>query len=544
MLHPALLQLLKLQFRGFFRATRRRMRGWKGMTFAAIGLLIFGTWLLPAVTAGAVMPRSDPLRVRMIVPWMILFVTLFSTLSGAGDKAVAFSAAEVNFLFPGPFTRRQILTFKLAKTALGAIFAALFVSTALMAHSSNIIAGFVAVLLALLFVQWFSTAMVLFTQTVGQHASARWRMVVVLGLLAAIVVAVVPAVRRGITEAGFAGVATALDQSLVAKIITAPFVPIARVMTARSMVGELLPWAAVALLLDALLLAAIFRLDADYNEAALAASQRHYQRLERMKKGNVLAVDSTAVAGVKRLRLPAPTRRLGGAAPFAWRQAVTALRTSRTMLLFVGLAAAGLAPILAAAPQKVVLALMIQGAAWMTIFFAALLRFDFRGDLEQLEWLKALPVSPHRVAAGQLVTPVAILTMFQAILLTSSAFVLREHRGVLLLTIAFLPPFNLLLFGIENTMFLLYPVRAAQATPGDVSQLGRQVVMFILKMLVSMVAVAFAGALGFAAYLTFGRSMAAGLIVAWLVLATVAVSSVPLVGLAYRSFDPSVDTPP
>ena len=91
---PALILLLKLQFRGVLRSARRRARGAKGAAFAIIGVVIFVVWLGPAIATGAIMPRSDPAKVRLIVPWAILLATVLSTFSGAGDKAIAFSQLD------------------------------------------------------------------------------------------------------------------------------------------------------------------------------------------------------------------------------------------------------------------------------------------------------------------------------------------------------------------------------------------------------------------------------------------------------------------
>ena len=55
--------------------------------------------------------------------------------------------------------------------------------------------------------------------------------------------------------------------------------------------------------------------------------------------------------------------------------------------------------------------------------------------------------------------------------------------GYLVLAVALLAvPVNLLLIGVENWLYLLFPMRL-QATPGDFSQAGRQVMLAMAKLL-------------------------------------------------------------
>ena len=53
--------------------------------------------------------------------------------------------------------------------------------------------------------------------------------------------------------------------------------------------------------------------------------------------------------------------------------------------------------------------------AWMSIILSVLIPFDFRGDIDVMEELKALPIPANRLALGQLLTPTLIATVTQAI---------------------------------------------------------------------------------------------------------------------------------
>ena len=70
---------------------------------------------------------------------------------------------------------------------------------------------------------------------------------------------------------------------------------------------------------------------------------------------------------------------------------------------------------------------------WMTFLFANALRFDFRGDIDQLDVLKALPISPTRITLAQLIAPTIVLAMCQILLVGGVMIFLRMPAWILLL---------------------------------------------------------------------------------------------------------------
>jgi membrane protein YdbS with pleckstrin-like domain len=104
-------------------------------------------------------------------------------------------------------------------------------------------------------------------------------------------------------------------------------------------------------------------------------------------------------------------------------------------------------------------------------------------------------------------------------------------------------PFDLLLIGVENLAFLLFPSRPAAATPGDLSAMGRNALLFVVKGLVLIIPCGIAASLAAVAYFAMGRSVSAAGAVVVAALAVQSLAVVPLVGWAFRRFDPSVDVP-
>ena len=118
-----------------------------------------------------------------------------------------------------------------------------------------------------------------------------------------------------------------------------------------------------------------------------------------------------------------------------------------------------------------------------------------------------------------------------------------EYWPLLLAAAAFALPVNVLLFGLENLVFLLFPSRSTAVAPADFQTIGRTMVEFAVKMLILTFCGGLAALVGAAAYFIAGRAWAAFAVAAWTVLSLTAISVVPALVWAYRRFDVSVDTP-
>ena len=61
----------------------------------------------------------------MVPPGMLLFV-LLNIFSSIGERAIYFTPSEVDFLFPAPFSRREILLYKILGGVTAAVYFGLF----------------------------------------------------------------------------------------------------------------------------------------------------------------------------------------------------------------------------------------------------------------------------------------------------------------------------------------------------------------------------------------------------------------------------------
>ena len=63
-------------------------------------------------------------------------IATLAGLTSAGERAISFWPSEVDFLFAGPFTRRELLIYKLSSTIAGALFTSLILSASLAMYLS------------------------------------------------------------------------------------------------------------------------------------------------------------------------------------------------------------------------------------------------------------------------------------------------------------------------------------------------------------------------------------------------------------------------
>jgi len=535
-MHPLVL-LYKLQAKALYRRLTRNLKSIKGAFLFIVGVLVIGLWLAPSLWQAVRSQRTDPAAVRDVAPVILLAMCLLTLVSSGGEKAIAFAPAEVDFLFPGPFTRRQLLAYKIGKSLAGVAFSSLLLSIVFLQHASAWPVAFIGLFLALLFVQLLGMAITLLAQAAGERAYTRTRRIILFLVIVGIVLAVLPAL-RGAQRPGFFEIARQLRASRVGSILLAPLDVFGRLFTAAG-VAQALLYAGLAIVIDLLVLFVVFYLDADYLEAAAAKSQAVYERLQRVRKGGLSAFTRPG----KKVRGALPTLPyVAGVGPIAWRQATAALRNSKGLLFILIILAVSVGPIIFAEQKAEKLGPgVIAVMAWITLIVGAWLRFDFRGDLDQMDHLKSLPISATALSAGQLLTPTLLMTLCHLIIVITVLFAARRIDSMLIAAAAVSLPFNLLLFGIENVMFLLFPTRAAP-TPGDFQGYGRQILLLFAKGIILLIAAGISALAGFLVHhLTHSRP--AAIATATVVLSGLAISLIPAVAWSFKRFDVSTDIP-
>jgi hypothetical protein len=328
---PALRTLLKLRWRGLRRRMLRNLKTRNGAVLTVVGGLMLLGWIVPNVMmAGAARGHVDPATVRAIIPLGLLAFCLLSVLQFGGKTGVHFTGAEIDFLFSGPFTRRELLVYKLLPGAAGALFTALIFSAVFLIYVTSWIAAFVGFWLTMIFVQLFSTAAVLIGQTVAERAYTRFRRVLLLVGFGLVGLGVWWGFSN-IDEGGLLPVVRQFHDSWAGMLLLAPFDVFGRTITAQTVLPELVCWGSIALVMNLALLALVLRLDVNYMESSIAVNQKIYRRLRQMRRSGGMVWAGKTTAGVRLPRLPW----LAGAGPIARRQLISAVRSAPGVVVFL-----------------------------------------------------------------------------------------------------------------------------------------------------------------------------------------------------------------
>src|SRR5262249_35169809 len=111
-MNPALRLLIWMQFVGWFRFAGRGLQTVRGVLLMLVALCVFVPWmlvviLLPAGEAGIPAEGVTRYGPALLVTYVIAHLILTPS-----TPRVCFTPAEVQFLFTGPFSRRQVLLYK------------------------------------------------------------------------------------------------------------------------------------------------------------------------------------------------------------------------------------------------------------------------------------------------------------------------------------------------------------------------------------------------------------------------------------------------
>jgi hypothetical protein len=555
----ALVLLIFLQFRGWLRYLGRNLRTVRGALTALLGVGFFGLWLFSLMAAPERALRVDPDTLRRVGPAFLVLYCLMNLLISSGERAVYFSPGEVNFLFAGPFGRREVLAYKIVLTLLVSLPSALIIAAVVRVHASWFLAAYVALLLAVLFQQLFGMAVNLIAITVGARAYSRGRRLVV----AAAVVLAVAVLVQTVGPPGHWRSRELVETATAAPwwhTVSTPLRWFFDAFLAERLWPDLVKYASLALAVDLVLLGVVFALDANYLESVAASSARIYAQIQRFRRGGMAAGGRGGSARFGMRDLPY----WGGIGPVLWRQLTTAVRgIGRLALVLAVIGAFVVVPVLAQNDEADVRgapgAVLAGTVVWLTVFLTQLVPFDFRGDVDRIAALKALPLASWRLSLGQILAPVLLVTGTQWATLAVACVLRPEQAEMFLALAAFAPPFNFLLFALENLLFLRYPVRVMASAPGDFQAVGRNLLFMLAKLAVLAVVATVAAMVGAATYMVtrfvVGTApglvpaevdtvtLAAGMAAGWLVLTFSGLCLVPAVAWAFRAFDVGRDTP-
>ena len=338
------------------------------------GMMIFnrsvnGAWTVPArYERHAVVGAAFAFFALMALGWVI-----------QASAGLRFTLADVNFLFPAPLARRQLLGYKLARLVLGACGSATFITLVLGPP------------------QWLAA---------GRFAGKTFLIMAVLGVHEA----GVSLYRTNRKESGRLSVRLLLPVLLSAAALMALAAwALARFAFAGS-TGEYLRFTPVVVLLLAANVAWVLGSDAAFEEDASLNAEKVRATAVQFRKGRArLSAKRTTP-----FRL-APTGPVETA--ILWKNWLLFGRTSRAWIVSAGLGllvfgASFVAAGRSSEPRGEMVSLLTLVVAGLIVMFGPIMmRMDLRQDLANLVVFKTWPVSGAAIIRGEVLAPALALSL-------------------------------------------------------------------------------------------------------------------------------------
>jgi hypothetical protein len=475
-LHPATMQLLRLQSRG------RRRRLWAGfcqprrLVLSAIACVLAVVWLGNAAMSIWLRETATPEMLRALLSWGLAIYAAWHFTKAAffrPESPFDWAPAERDLLLAIPLRPRDLVAYQLASVTVTTLLKAGLFTLLLLPDLHCVLLGFAGLVLAMMTLEILRLAIDIGTWGMGRAAFLAYRAAVLTALVAggvavgAVLVQEISLVDQRNAGDGFLQRLLEILVRLHASnfgYVAMPFQPVIDLILADTLTVTNAGLTAATLATVMMLATAVIGLYAATLRRMANRERRAYRTsdVDRDVGSSQSKVWPTHGAEIRLSLRRIP--RLSGAGALAWRQLVGA-RSHWGSLLMAMIAPAILALIpcfVVAAPHMALLATAGTLAFYTFLLLPTALRFDFRRDLDRLAILKGLPISPAAAAIGQTLAPVLIATLFWFLVLalTIAARSLPLHH--LFTTMLVMIPLNVLVFGLDNLIYLLYPYRMQQ----------------------------------------------------------------------------------
>jgi len=493
-----------LAWRSLYNRIARQLRQLRSPRYL-IALVLGLTYLW--IVAIEERPRHPP-EVLVGARWLelvgalgVVGALLWSWLFGVERRVLAFSPAEVTFLFAGPVTRRGLVQYKLLRNQLLILFNSLLWTLILARErfgaSPWLRAISIWVLLTTISFHRLGASFVRTSLLEHGRLALRHR-VVSLVLLGIALIGMTWSIQAALPDlaAGWAGGLTTFLDALtdaaaapVPRVLLAPFRAMIRPLSART-VAEWLRAIGPALVLLVLHYIWVIRADSAFEETAAEAA---------LRRARHAASRGRAPPELAHRRLPALLRLAPVGWPagaILWKNLLAVVRTRRARTMASLFAAAAVAAALLSFETH---GTIPEVLGWLASTWAGLavvigpqwIRNDLRSDLLKLDLLRSYPVNGRAIVAAEAAASTLVLTALQLALMIVAylAFLGNDHMepslpvrtAVLAGGAVCLPGINYLGMLIQNGAAVLFPawVHLGAGRPSGVEALGQNMLVII-----------------------------------------------------------------
>jgi ABC-2 type transport system permease protein len=420
----------------------------------AMGAYIASLLFSPSARA-AVASDTGLLDMRQLLSILGLSLALGAWwLAAPSDNALAFSSAEVYFLFPAPVKRRTLVQARLFSVQAILLMQVLIWTLLLRRGGSDLPGGLRAIGLWVLFTTISLHRLgATLARTHAPDAPRRKpvaKTIAVLFLVALVIAfvhaapAALAAWRNYLALSSY-DTTQVFDRMMAGRVavqsmLNDPFVHVMvwpiRAATAPAFASSSTTWALAmpgALLLLALHYLWILRDPQPFEELAIGSSARFAERVARQRRG-------ASLTGLKPNRFRWELGLTGHpAVALAWKNVTASVRTFRPRSLFIAIVIIVIIAAISGRGDGGDLARTSMRSAFVTtfgsVFVAAVLtapawfRLDLRHDLTHLAFLKTAPLPAHTIIATEIVTAAMITTVAMALLFGIPGFFLLQGIG-------------------------------------------------------------------------------------------------------------------
>lgn len=520
-----------------------------------------------------VFPQVD-FPLEMLGAFALFVIILSAWLFPHRRAALAFTEAEVAFLFPAPISRRTLIHFKLLKSQTGILVSIIFLT--LISRRFNGANGLIHaagwwLILSTLNLHFLGSS---FARTLLlERGISNWlrRTVVILVVAVSILITVIWAKDTLPTftisqTTDLTDIARYLEQFLQTgplPYLLLPFQSMVQPFLATDTSSFFIA-AAPALLLLVIHYWWVVRSNVAFEEASVEMSQRMAEKIAAVRASNW---QGAATQPKKKRRSPFMLQPLG-AKPVAllWKNLISAgqMFSVRIWIFIACFAIFGSFSFGGAGARSgIFVALGFFSLMLLVMSLVAgpqMMRQDFRQDLPAIDVLKTYPLPGWQIVLGELLAPVLILTAVQWVLLilalgfsanmSSKGFPIELRFAVAFGFAVIIPTLNLISLLIPNAAVLLFPswFHTGKDAPTGIEAMGQRIIFLFGQILVLTLALA-PGVAIFAMTVFLGK-MFLGLtvaiplasIAAAIVLAIEGFIGVKLLGKFFERFDLSAET--
>jgi len=559
-------------------ARLRRLRQPKYLLGAIVGGLYLYFYLFRGL-AGARTAQATPMAApagldglrETLVALSFMVMVLLAWILPHSRAALAFSEAEIAFLFPAPIGRRTLINFKLLKSQAGIALSALFMTLIGRRWGSgpfliHLLGWWAAISVFNLHLLGSSFAL---TMLMDRGISNWKRRAIVLGGVAAVAVWIFLWARHSLPPApspsskGFEWLFNFIQQVLDSgplPYLLAPFRLVVAPYFASNLVDFLKALAPVLAIL-ALHYFWVIRSNVAFEEASVEFSRKLAERMAAIRGGNWQAARQSK----KKSRAPFTLRPAGSAwVALFWKNLISAGQfvTARVWLLLVWVAIIGGVVLQSQSARGgggvgMGVIFLVGMLLAMSLFSGPqMLRNDLRQDLPAADILKMLPLPGWQVVLGEVLAPVAILAGVQWLLILFGAIFfpdqIEKHAiplaarvSVALAAALVLPMIDLIALMIPNAAVLYFPAwyPLGKDVPRGFETMGQQLILMFGQVIVLVFAlvapaVAFTAIFLFASFLQWPLAgVMLGAIAAAALLAIEAALGLKLLGGVFARFD-------